>query len=160
MLSLDTTPANVDPIGSGVLCPSRTHLTFHVKSIFTCQMRWPVTSCQPAGVFCPSSNTSKATPTLYISFISASLHMVLLLVLLSSIACSTLVGILTPYLCVVFLMRCLIDAMMALCFFRTYGVHHVNVGLLSIRRALANSAVSTGWDSFRSLSLAQDPSNI
>ena len=115
-LSQDTTPANVNPVGSGVLCPSRTHLTFQVKSIFTSQMRWPVTLCQPAGAFCPSSNTSKATPTLYISFISASLHMVLLLVLLSSIACSTLVEISTPYLCVVFRMQCLINAMMALHF--------------------------------------------
>ena len=156
MLSLDTTPANVDPIGSGVLYPSRTHLIFHVKSIFTSQMRWPVTSCQPAGAFCPSSNTSKATLMLYISFVSVSLHMVLLLVLLSSIACSTLVGISTPYLCVVFLMRCLINAMMALCFFRMYGVHHANAGSSSIPRTLAKSAVSTGWDSFRSLSLAQD----
>ena len=156
MLSLDTNPANVDPIGSGVLCPSRTHLAFHVKSIFTSQMRWPVTLCQPAGAFFPSSNTSKATLMLYISFVSASLHMVLLLVLSSSIACSMLVGISTPYLCVVFLMQCLIDTMMALCLFRTYGVHHVNVRSLSIPCALANSAVSTGWDSFRSLSLAQD----
>ena len=156
MLSLDITPTNIEPIGSGVLCPSRTHLTFHVKSIFTSQTRWPVTLCQPAGAFCPSSNISKAMPTIYISFMSMSLHMVLLLVLLSSIACSMLVGISTTYMCVVFLMWCLIDAMMALHFFRTYGVHHDNVGLSSIPRALANSAVSTRWDSFRSLKFAQD----
>ena len=118
MLSLHTTPANVVPIGPGVLCPSRTHLAFHVKSIFTSQTRWPVTLCQPAGAFCPSSNTSKAMLTLYISFISASLHMVFLLVLSSSIACSMLVGFSTPHVCVVFLMKCLINTMMVLHFFQ------------------------------------------
>ena len=91
-----------------------------------------------------------------VGIVSMSLHMVLVLVLLSSIACSMLVGISTPYMCVVFLMWCLIDAMMALHFFRTYGVHHDNVGLSSIPRALANSAVSTRWDSVRSLKFAQD----
>ena len=102
-LSLDTTPGNVDPTGSGILCPSSTHLAFLVKSIFTSQTRCPVTFFQPLGSCSVSSRTLNTTPMLYISLARASIHIVLSFHLSSSLACSTPVGISIPYLWVTFL---------------------------------------------------------
>ena len=51
--------------------------------------------CEPP----PSSSISKAIPTLYISFLRISIHMVLPFFLSRSLACSMLVGISMPYLC-------------------------------------------------------------
>ena len=98
MLSRETTPAKVDLIGSGVLCPSRTHLAFLVKSILTSQTRCLDAFFDPAGAGLSSSNISKATPTLNISRANASLHIVFPFLRSISIMCSTLVGILIPYL--------------------------------------------------------------
>jgi hypothetical protein len=95
-LSLDTTPAYVDPVGFAVLCPSRTHLALGVKSIFTSHMRWPVTLCQPFGAEIPSSNTSDAMPISVISYASASPHRVLPFFLSMANACSMLVGTSMP----------------------------------------------------------------
>jgi hypothetical protein len=92
MLSLDTTPAYVDPTGSGVLWPSRTHQAFLVKSIFKSQIRCPVTFFHPGGAVWLSSNTSKATPTFVISRAGASCQKVLPLSRSRLMACSILVG--------------------------------------------------------------------
>ena len=75
-LARETMPAEVDPIGSGILCLSRTHLAFLVKSILTSQIRCPDAFVQPVGADWPSSSILKATPTLNISRASASLHIV------------------------------------------------------------------------------------
>ena len=154
--SLDTTPANVDPSGSGVLCPSRTHHAFLVKSILTSHTRWPVTRCHPCSTFCPCSSISNATPTLNISLASAFIQRSLPSFMLSSFACSTLVGILIPYLCLAWRTLVLSANMMASLFRNVCGTHQANAGSSSIPLDAANSAVSIGYDSFISASLIHD----
>ena len=73
MLSLDTTPEKVDPSGSGVLCPSKTHLALHMKSIFTSQTKWLVTFCQPFGGNWPGANIVKAHTSL-LQVLSSNSH--------------------------------------------------------------------------------------
>ena len=93
---------------------------------------------------------------LYISISSASFQTLFPFFLSSSKACSTLVGISIPYLCVVFLILFLSAARMTCLFYRVWGTHHSNAGSLSIPLALAYSATSTRCDSFISASLIQD----
>ena len=118
MLSLDTTLVKVDPTGSGILCPLSTHLAFLMKSIFTSQTRCPLTFFQPLGACSLSSRTLKATPMLYISLARVSIHIVLSFHLSSSLACSTPVRILIPYLWVTFLSLVLMAEMIASLFLR------------------------------------------
>ena len=92
-ISLDTTPEQVDPTGSGFLCPSSTHLALQVKSIFKSQIRCPVTLEHPTGEFCTSGKTSNATPTLCILVALASLQKLLPFYFLILCQCLMLVGI-------------------------------------------------------------------
>ena len=62
-LSLGTNPSYLDPKGLGFLCPSRTHLAFWVKYIFTSQIRLTVTFFRMGGTPCTSSRCSKSMPT-------------------------------------------------------------------------------------------------
>ena len=95
-LSLETTPAYLEPTGSGVLWPFSIHLAFLVKSIFTDQIRCHDTLVYPAGAVFPSSRISNATPMMYISISSASFQRFFPVFLSSSKACPTLVGISMP----------------------------------------------------------------
>ena len=122
-LSQETTLAKVDPTGSGVLCSSRTHWAFLVKSILTSHTRCPITFSHPLGALSHSSNTLNTMPTLFISLARASIHRVLLLFLSNSFACSTLVRISIPYLCVVLQTLVLAAAIIAFLFLRVNGTH-------------------------------------
>ena len=150
--SLDTTPANVDPSGSGVLCPSRTHLAFLVKSILTSHTRWPVTRCHACSAFCPCSSISNTTSTLNISLASAFIQRSLPSLMLSSFACSTLVGISILYLCLAWRILILSADTMASLFRSVCGTHQANADLSSNPLDVANSAISIGYDSFMSAS--------
>ena len=154
--SLDTTPANVDLSGSGVLCPSRSHHAFLVNSILTSHTRWPVTRCHPRGAFCPCSNISNATLMLNISLASAFIQRSLPSFMLSSFACSMLVGISIPYLCLAWCILVLSANTMASLFHSVCGTHPANAGSSSIPLDAANSAVSIGYDSFISASHIHD----
>ena len=155
-LSLDSTPAYVDPIWLGVLWPSRTQRAFLVKSILTSQTRCPVVFLHPTGACCPSFRTSKATPTSVISFAKASFQRVFPFFSSIAIAWLTLVGISIPYFWVVFLILALTLDRIISRFRSVYGTHHANAGSSAMLRALANSAVSHGCDSFKSFRGIQD----
>ena len=120
--------------------PCEVHL--HIKT------RYPVTFFQPFGACSLSSRTSKAAPTLYISLARASIHIVL--------PFSTPVGISILYLWVTFLTHVLMAEMIASLFLRVYGTHQQNAGSSLIPLAIANSAISTGCDSFITESLVHD----
>ena len=154
--SLDTTAANIDPSGSGVLCPSRTHLAFLVKSILTSHTRWPVTRCQPCSAFRPCSSISNATLTLNISLANAFIQKSLPSFQSSSFACSTLVGILIPYLCLVCHILVLSADKMASLFCSVCWTHQANAGLSPTPLDTANSAISIGYDSFMSANHIHD----
>ena len=96
-------------------------LHIFVESIFTDQIRCPDSLVYPAGAVFPSSRISNTTPMLYISISSASFQRLFPFFLSSSKACSTLVGISMPYLCVVFLILFLSAAKMTCLFFRVWG---------------------------------------
>ena len=153
---LDTTPANVDPSGSGVLCPSRTHHALLVKSILKSHARWPVTRCHPCGALCPCSSISNAMPTLNISLASAYIQRSLPSFMSSSFACSMLAGISIPYLCLAWRILVLSADMMASLFHNVCGTHQANADSSSIPLDAANSAVSIGYDSFISASRIHD----
>ena len=93
---------------------------------------------------------------LYIPFARGTIHIVLLFCLSSSLACSSPVGILIPYLWVTFLTVVLTAEMIASLFLRVYGTHQQNAGSSLIPLALANSAVSTGCNSFITESWVHD----
>ena len=71
-------------------------------------------------------------------------------------ACSTLVSISIPYLCVVLRIRRLTVDKMIYRFFRVYGTHHINTASSEMPLVRAYSARSTGYDSFKSVSGIHD----
>ena len=83
----------------------------------------------------------------------ASIHIVLLFCLSSSLACSTPVRISIPYLWVIFLTLMLTAEMIASLFLRVYGAHQKYAGSSLIPLTLTNSTVSTGCNSFITESL-------
>ena len=119
----------------GSLCPSSTHLSFQVKSIFISQTRGPVTFFQPGGTPCTSSRISNDIPTSVISLDRDSFQKVLLF--LSSIASAsvTLVGIYVPYFFVVFIILDFTLDRITLLLRNVYGTHHAKEGLSDIPRA-------------------------
>ena len=146
----------VDPIGLGVLWPSRTHLAFQVRSIFTSQTWWPVTFDHPAGALCPCSRTSSAILMLDIYFARASFHIGSPFFQSSSIAWETSLSISMPYLRVVFLSLVLIANKITSCLQSMYRTSHAKATLSSMPLACANSSILTVWDSFISASVAHD----
>ncbi len=105
ILSHETTPAKLDVVESGVLCPSLTQHAFLVKSIFTSKMMYPEALCHPGGAFISDPKISKATQTLPISLERASCQRVLPFFQLTSIACLTEVESSITYLWLVFRTR-------------------------------------------------------
>ena len=77
ILSCETTPAKLEVVESGVLCPSLTQRAFLVKSIFTSKTMCPEALCHPGGAFVPRPKISKAIQTLPISLERASCQRVL-----------------------------------------------------------------------------------
>ena len=133
---LDTTPAYFEPMKDGVLCPSKTQCAFLVKSFFTLDTKWPVTSLNSSDAFLPEGRISKATPKPFLSSIWYT--------------CSMLLGISIPYLWVVFLIFVLIKVIITSLFLKVYGTYHTKAGLLSISLDLAYSINSIRFYSLRS----------
>ena len=117
-LSRDTTPAYLLSTRSGVRCPSLTQRALRVKSILISQIMCPLDSLYPTGVASSSSNILKATPTSNISFAKASCHRVFPFSSSIAFASNTLDGTRSPNLCVFFLTRVLMAAIMVSLFLR------------------------------------------
>ena len=111
-------------------------------------MIWPVTFVQPTGRLASVSSISKATPILCISFAIALRQKSLPFFSSISYACLMLRGTSIPYLCVVFRILDFTAEMITSRLRSVYGTHQTNAGSSEMLRAFANSAVSTGCDSF------------
>ena len=115
------------------------HQEFHVKSIFTSYMRWPVIFSHKIGAPTPLSCTSKATATSVIYFARDPFYKVLPFLLYISIQCFTLVGSSITYLWEVFQIISLILDRIILHFLSMYGTHQAKAILLAMTWALEKS---------------------
>ena len=112
----------------------------------------PLDVVNPGGGLSPLSNILNATPMFDISNRMASYHKVCLFLLSISSACFTYVGISMPYVCVDFLSIELILAIIVSFFLKVQGTYHAKVGSSWMPLAVAYTAMSTGFDSLKSLS--------
>ena len=94
-----------------------------------------------------------AIPRFFISFKMASVQKVFPFFWSIHIACVIDVGISIPYLCEHFLTREDTADTMTSLFRKVYGTHQAKSGSSWIPRAVTYSATSTGFDSFKYLSL-------
>ena len=140
-------------LGYGVRCPSLTHLAFQVKSILTSNIRCLLDFVYPTWRCSSYSSISTTTLTSLFYMVSASIHRVVPLYLLSQAQSATEVGILIPNLCVAFWMHQLTAEIFLSKFHRTNVTHQAKAGSSEIFRAVTNSATSTGFDYFKNFNV-------
>ena len=102
------------------------------------------------------SLNSKATIIFFISFSIASLHRVVSVSLSFLSAYLTVFGNLIPNLCVFFWCAFLTFEMIRSLRLSAGLTHHLNAGSSAMLFPQAYSAISIGWDCFKSLNLHQD----